>query len=56
MLPFAEPQQVKDQVRRTIEKFHHENGGLIIGPTNAVTAEVPYENLLALYETLLEYR
>jgi len=56
MLPFASPQRVKDEVRRSVEKFSHENGGFILGPTNAITAEVPYENLVALYETLLEYR
>jgi hypothetical protein len=56
MLPFVSPQKVKDEVRRSIDKFRHDKGGLIIGPTNAITAEVPYENLVALHETLLEYR
>jgi len=56
MLPFVSPDKVKQEVRRLVDKFRHENGGLIIGPTNAITAEVPYENLVALHETLLEYR
>lgn len=56
MLPFVSPDRVRDEVRRTVEKFHDDRGGHIIGPTNAITAEVPYENLVALYETLMEYR
>ncbi len=56
MLPFVSPERVKESVRTTVEKFCDEDGGLIIGPTNAITAEVPYENLVALHETLLEYR
>jgi len=43
-------------VRRTVDKFRDDRGGLILGPTNGITAEVPYENLIALYDTLLEYR
>jgi hypothetical protein len=56
MLPFASPQGVKDAVHREVERFQSTRGGFILGPTNALTAEVPYENLVALHETLLEYR
>jgi hypothetical protein len=56
VLPFASPREVKDSVRRAVDRFRDDRGGFILGPTNGVTAEVPYENLVALYETLLEYR
>jgi hypothetical protein len=56
MLPFVSPDKVRDEVHRSVEKFHDKNGGLILGSTNAITAEVPHQNLVALYETLLEYR
>ena len=56
MLPFAEPEEVRREVRKAIAQFRHESGGLLIGSTNAVTAEVPFANLAALYETLMEYR
>ena len=46
----------RDHVHRAVDRFQDPSGGFILGPTNAVTAEVPYENLVALYETLLEYR
>ena len=56
MLPFASPRTVKEEIRKSVEKFSSDRGGFILGPTNAITAEVPYENLVALYEVLMEYR
>lgn len=56
VLPFATPQKVRDEIHRSVENFSDDCGGFILGPTNAITAEVPYENLVAVYETLLEYR
>ncbi len=51
LLPFGTPQQVRDEVRRTLE-IMGKGGGYIAEPGITVQADVPLENLVALVETL----
>jgi uroporphyrinogen decarboxylase len=44
------PAQVRDEVLRTIDVLGRRHGdGLIVGPANVVTPEVPLANLRALF-------
>jgi len=54
-LPFGTPAQVRDQVRERIETFAP-GGGFVFGAIHNVQALTPLGNLLALFETLREYR
>ncbi|MHB0874809.1 MAG: uroporphyrinogen decarboxylase family protein [Anaerolineae bacterium] len=54
-LPFGTPDDVRREVRLRFETCG-QNGGLILAPNNVVQADVPTENLLALYETIQECR
>ena len=56
VLPFVSPREVKDSVRRAVDKFSSARGGFVLGPTNGITADIPAANLLALHEVLLELR
>ena len=47
-LPQSTPQQIRNEVRKRSEMFAE--GGLIIGPTNAIQGDTPLENVLAMYE------
>jgi len=51
LLPFGTPQQVRDEVRRTIEAMAA-GGGYIAEPGITLQADVPTENLVALVEAL----
>ena len=45
------PQQLKDEVRRTIDTLGAPFGGAyLVGPANVMTPEIPIENLRALFE------
>ena len=52
LLPFGTPQEVSDQVLRNIEVTE---GKIMVGSSTEVNNEVPLENYLALYETVLNY-
>ncbi|MFC1581987.1 uroporphyrinogen decarboxylase family protein [Planctomycetota bacterium] len=54
-LPFGTVQDVVDKVKHNIDVLGA-NGGLILGPSNMVSFDVPVENIVALYETALTYR
>lgn len=54
VLPFGTPQEVRDAVRRTIE-IMGEGGGYICCTAHMVRPEVPWENLMAMVETVREY-
>ena len=54
-LPFGTPAQVRDQVRERIETFAP-GGGFVFGAIHNVQALTPIDNLLALFETVKEYR
>lgn len=54
-LPFGTPDDVRRQVRERIRIFGR-GGGFIFNPTHNVQAQIPVENLAAMYETLAECR
>lgn len=54
-LPFGTPDEVRQSVRERLEIFG-KGGGYIFNPIHNVQAQVPIENLLALYEAVNEYR
>lgn len=54
-LPFGTPQQVRGEVRERIEVFGA-GGGFVFCTIHNVQAETPLENLLAMFETVREYR
>jgi hypothetical protein len=42
---------VKDEVRRVIDTLGRPFGGsLLLGPANVMTPDIPFENLVALFE------
>ncbi|HOZ47654.1 MAG TPA: uroporphyrinogen decarboxylase family protein [Candidatus Hydrogenedentes bacterium] len=51
LLVLGTPQQVKDGVRRIVDTLGKPFGGaLILGPANVMTPDIPFENLVALFE------
>jgi len=54
-LPFGTPEEVRDEVRRRIAIFGR-NGGFVFNTVHNVQANVPAENLVALYEAVKEAR
>jgi uroporphyrinogen decarboxylase len=54
-LPFRNPAEVADEVRRSIEALA-EGGGYICGPDHHVKPDVPAENVIALFDTARRYR
>jgi len=54
VLPHGTPQQVRDQVRRNIELLAP-GGGFVFNTVHNIQADVPVENILAVFETLAEY-
>jgi hypothetical protein len=54
-LPFGAPDEVRDQVRERIRIFGP-GGGFVFNTIHNVQPQVPVENLLAMYETVREYR
>jgi uroporphyrinogen decarboxylase len=53
-LPYGTPQQVRDEVERNIEALAP-GGGYVFNTVHNIQADVPIENLIAMYETLREY-
>jgi uroporphyrinogen-III decarboxylase len=54
-LPFGTPDEVRKEVRERIEILG-ENGGYVFCSIHNVVANVPIENLLAMFEVVKEYR
>jgi hypothetical protein len=54
-LPFGTPEEVRAEVLARIEDFRI-GGGWIFNTVHNVVANVPVENLLAMYETFHEYK
>ena len=54
ILPRGTPQQVKDDVRRNIEILAP-GGGYVFNTVHNIQADVPPENILAMWEALQEY-
>jgi hypothetical protein len=55
ILPFASPEEVKEHVIRQCEILS-KNGGFVFNTVHNVQANVPVENILAMFEALAEYR
>jgi uroporphyrinogen decarboxylase len=54
VLPNGSPQEVKDEVCRNIEALAP-GGGFVFNPVHNIQADVPVENILAMYDALAEY-
>ncbi len=53
-LPNGTPDQVRDEVKRNIDALAPE-GGFVFNTIHNIQADVPPENIVAMYETVLEY-
>jgi len=53
-MPFGTPGEVRQEVKKRIETVGRD-GGLVLGPTHSLEPDVPWENILALYEAIEEY-
>jgi uroporphyrinogen decarboxylase len=53
-LSFGSMEEVAEEVRKRIETCG-QNGGLIIAPSNGITPDVPFENVLTMYEATKKY-
>jgi len=51
VLPFQAPAEVRAETRRVIRALGP-GGGLIVGPSHFIQADVPPENVIALCETV----
>ena len=54
VLPFATPEEVRENVRVNVEAFKP-GGGYIFNNVHNIQAGVPAENIVALYDAALEY-
>lgn len=54
VLPFGSPQDVVDEVRRRIDDLAP-GGGFVFAPVHNIQAMVPPENIVAAFDTALEY-
>ena len=54
VLPHGTPQEVKDDVRRNIEALAP-GGGYVFNTVHNIQADVPPENVIAMWEALQEY-
>jgi uroporphyrinogen decarboxylase len=53
-MPFGTPDDVRAEVKRRIETLGYD-GGLVLGPTHSLEPDVPWENIVALYEAIEEF-
>ncbi len=54
VLPHGTPQEVKDDVRRNIEALAP-GGGFVFNTVHNIQADVPPQNIIAMWEALQEY-
>jgi uroporphyrinogen decarboxylase len=54
VLPHAEPQTVRQQVRRNLEAFKP-GGGYVFNNVHNIQADIPPENVLAMYDAAYEF-
>ena len=54
VLPFADPEEVKKNVRANIETFK-QGGGYVFNNVHNIQAEVPPANIIAMYEAAYQY-
>ena len=50
------PDDVRDEARRLVDLFGGLRGGYIGGTSHTIMPETPLDNVIALYETFLEYQ
>jgi uroporphyrinogen decarboxylase len=55
VLPFGTPQDVKDNVRRNLDALAP-GGGYVFNTIHNIQADVPPENIVAMWEALREYQ
>jgi uroporphyrinogen decarboxylase len=55
VLPFAAPDEVAQHVRERIQIFSP-GGGFVFNPIHNIQADVPPENIVAMFDTALEFR
>jgi uroporphyrinogen decarboxylase len=53
-LVFGSPDEVRREVKECVEVLGR-GGGYVISPSHALEADIPVENVIALYEAALEY-
>ncbi|GAG59787.1 unnamed protein product, partial [marine sediment metagenome] len=54
-LPFGTPEQIREEVRENLECFKP-GGGYIAANIHNITAEVPPQNIVAMFDALNEFR
>ncbi len=55
LLPHGTPQEVRETVRRTIERMSANGGGYLCSPAHMIRPEVPWANVMAFVETVKEF-
>ena len=53
-LPFGTPDEVRDEVRSKIRELGP-SGGFILGSCHEIQREVPPENVVAMYDSAIEF-
>ncbi len=53
-LPFGTPEEVRETTKLMIQEVG-KGGGLLLAPTHVVEPEVPWENIVAMYEAVEKY-
>lgn len=54
VLPFGTPEEVREEVRKRIQDLAP-GGGYVLASVHNIQAEVPPENIIAVYEAVFEY-
>jgi uroporphyrinogen decarboxylase len=54
-MPFGTPEDVRNVMTKHLD-ICGKKGGILIGPTHLVEPEVPWENIMAVYETAKAYK
>ncbi|MHA1527295.1 MAG: uroporphyrinogen decarboxylase family protein, partial [Promethearchaeota archaeon] len=54
-LPFSTPEQIRNEVRKNLNCFKS-GGGYIASSVHNITAEVPPENIIAMFDALNDFR
>ncbi|MEI6157214.1 MAG: uroporphyrinogen decarboxylase family protein [Atribacterota bacterium] len=54
VLPFGTPSEVRDEVRRRVDELAP-GGGYVLGAVHNIQADVPPQNVIAMYEEALKY-
>ena len=54
ILPYRTPQEVEDEVKRSIDDLAP-GGGYVFAPIHNVLPDVPVDNVIAMFRTAREY-